>query len=138
MCVLIRGEGIMTKGIIYITHWSLDACPLLFFKKQFSKLLKVFIQQRCILSFDWNKVYVKDAIVTVRSALLPSILATFQSRDLGFSMNFKNFIWREIMWGVVELFQSHSLTGRHSEASIYMLSAEPPGIWSMKSSDYAF
>ena len=37
-------------------------------------------------------VYVRDVIVIVRSALLPSILATFQSRDLGFSKNLKNSI----------------------------------------------
>lgn len=43
MCVLIRGEGIMTRGVIYITHRSVDVCTLFLFKKPFSKLLKVFI-----------------------------------------------------------------------------------------------
>ena len=51
MCVLIREEGIMTRGVIYITHGSVDVCTIFLFKKPFSKLLKVFIQQRFILSF---------------------------------------------------------------------------------------
>lgn len=77
------GEGIAARVIIYITYTQVMMFVELFFiDSSFHKYTKHLFDKLVLFPVCWNRICVKDAIVTLRSILLTSI---FPSRDLEFS-----------------------------------------------------
>lgn len=78
--------------------------------------------------FLWNKVYVKDATVKLRSALFTPISPTFSKQRFKIANELEHSIWREnhVRDSWVFLFP-YSLPGRNCQTSMHMLSWEPPG-----------